>query len=186
MSQQPIQHDVSFIGKSLSDARIWWNHVRKLTDESLEHAKRMEGLSLFSMDDDDLKREVNLAIHSRRQQIQKLNLAYDERLARNHGKLLILTPDASLFDGMSQDETQGIVDLFDRPASQFWLGYYPASKVWEENPLPYCALISWIPDELIEVVSRGIDVNATNCFDWIDSDFWKDNTTAKDLGHLTQ
>ncbi len=74
------------------------------------------------------------------------------------GRLLICAPDESVWDAVSQSESQGFFDDLDIPAWDTWL-CFPRE------------LISWVPPPLVPLAEAGIHVNPVECIRWaVDED----------------
>lgn len=84
-------------------------------------------------------------------EIQKAQLPKD----LGGGRLLAYFPDANLCCGASEDETSGFFDIDNVPPWDTWVAYFGGG-----NRHSYTSyLISWIPPQFVELVSRGIYVN---------------------------
>jgi hypothetical protein len=86
------------------------------------------------------------------------------------GRLLAYFPDANLCCGAAEDETNGFFDIDNVPAWDTWVAYFAGGK--RHSYTSY--LISWIPPQFVELVSRGIYVNPEECIIWLadaDADF---------------
>ena len=64
----------------------------------------------------------------------------------------------SLWDGASEYESEGIIDVYDLPPIDTW--FYLASHRQSE------ILFSWIPSEYVEEVQGAIEVNALDLLEW--------------------
>jgi len=71
-------------------------------------------------------------------------------------------PDSNLFCGAAEDETEGFFDIDNVPPWDTWVAYFTASKM-------NSCLISWIPPQFVELVSRGIYVNPEECIVWLEN-----------------
>ena len=79
------------------------------------------------------------------------------------GRLLAYFPDANLCCGAAEDETNGFFDVDNVPAWDTWVAYFAGGK--RHSYTSY--LISWIPPQFVELVSRGIHVNPEECIVWL-------------------
>src|SRR6266567_3605601 len=85
------------------------------------------------------------------------------------GRLLVFSPDMTLFDGASAAATDSFFDDDDFPAWDTWITYVaddpplgpPTDTIFDD-----CYLLSWVPEPLVEVIDAGISVNCTKCFFW--------------------
>lgn len=75
------------------------------------------------------------------------------------GKLLVYFPDETLDHGLEEYETEGFVTASNVPPWDTWVAYLYAEK---EN-----YLVSWVPNEMVELVSSGIEVSPEECFNWL-------------------
>lgn len=79
------------------------------------------------------------------------------------GRLLAYFPDANLCCGAAEDETNGFFDIDNIPAWDTWVAYFASG-----NRHSYTSyLISWIPPQFLELVSRGIYSNPEECIVWL-------------------
>lgn len=84
------------------------------------------------------------------------------------GRFLIFRPTLSNHNGASQDESSGYLDYVDAPPWDTWVCWtdsYKRTEKYVQNDYLGC-VISWTPPIFIDIVQRGIDVNATNCIEW--------------------
>jgi hypothetical protein len=82
-----------------------------------------------------------------------------------NGRLLVYQPDFSLWENVSSAETKGFFDEYDAPPWDTWISYFYESKpeqTWEAY------LVCWIPATFIDIVSKGIAVNSSECIGWLD------------------
>jgi len=80
------------------------------------------------------------------------------------GRLLVYFPDVNLFCGASEDETNGFFDVDNVPAWDTWIAYFEDGR---SNDCYANYLISWIPPQFVELVSKGIYVNPEECIVWL-------------------
>jgi hypothetical protein len=82
------------------------------------------------------------------------------------GRLLICAPDESVWDAVSESESDGFFDEVDIPAWDTWVCYnrepYSPAAI---DPF-YDYLVSWIPPQLVDRVEAGIRVNPVQCILW--------------------
>jgi len=82
------------------------------------------------------------------------------------GKLLVYGPDEELSDGAAEEETKGFFDVANCPPWDTWVAF-----IEELHPAPggrIAYLISWVPPQFLESVSRGIYVNPEQCIRWLE------------------
>jgi hypothetical protein len=105
---------------------------------------------------------VNDVVTSRRQALE----ARDVEVAEiSRGRLLVHCPDEQLADGAAEFETHGFFDVYNEPPWGTWVGYFEDPDD-EKSRRDY--VVAWIPDALIALVTRGIDVNPEGCIAWLD------------------
>jgi hypothetical protein len=70
------------------------------------------------------------------------------------GRLLCYAPDENLSDGAARFASKGYFDVENVPPWDTWVSFLEGH------------LISWVPPQLIELVTSGIDVNPEGCIFW--------------------
>lgn len=70
------------------------------------------------------------------------------------GKLLLFSPEKTLSDGAARFSSKGFFDEDNVPAWDTWVAFQEQY------------VISWVPPQLIELVSTGVDVNPEQCILW--------------------
>lgn len=84
------------------------------------------------------------------------------------GRVLICEYDVTLFEGATQAASEGLVDLWDVPAWDLWIGLLPAESLrlgGKNRPDP---LVSWIPDALVMRADAAVESSSTEVFSWLD------------------
>jgi hypothetical protein len=76
------------------------------------------------------------------------------------GRLLLFEIDWSVWDGLSENESQSYFDVYDNPAWDTWVHLQPTERG--------DTLLCWVPPLFIPFVNGGIAVNCTSCIDWVD------------------
>ena len=100
-------------------------------------------------------------------EIYELQLKCKNRLVAGNevldlpGKIL-KTDINSLWDGVSEYESEGIIDVYDLPPIDTW--FYLAS--YHQSMI----LFSWIPSEYVEEVQAAIEVNALDLLEWYEEE----------------
>jgi len=92
------------------------------------------------------KRAVQLQLEHR------YPLSLQKRL--EDGRLLLYTPDENLCDGAAQYTSKGFFDVDNTPPWDTWICFFEQY------------LVSWVPPQLLELASQGIDVNPEQCILW--------------------
>ena len=100
---------------------------------------------------------VNSIIYARRYELEKLKVTPHKDLSK--GRILVYEPDSNLFDGLSESETDGYLDVNDCPHWDTWIGYVVS------NETRY--VLSWVPHELVSLIDTGAEVNCVDCFYWL-------------------
>jgi len=108
----------------------------------------------------DRSEVVEELLEKRAALLRKQN-AYPKSLSSNlaGGKLLAYEPDDNVADGASQYQSKGYFDEDDAPPWDTWVCYFDRH------------LVSWVPPQLLDLVSKGIAVNVVDCVRWIDETF---------------
>ncbi len=83
----------------------------------------------------------------------------------SRGRLLVYYPDAELSDGAAEVASQEFFDVYNAPPWGTWVGYFedPGS---DESYGSY--VVAWVPEQLVPLVSAGIDVTPEECIAWLD------------------
>jgi len=93
------------------------------------------------------------------------------------GSRLLLSKDASVWDGASQAESKGFFDEDDLPPWDTWLCYvqgadYPIATVPSRGTptiIPAWQmwyLVAWVPPTLLDLAIAGMSVNPVDCIHW--------------------
>lgn len=72
-----------------------------------------------------------------------------------YGHLLLVDYKITNHNEATEIETNGFFDWADNPPWDLWIGEYNSQ------------LLVWIPQELVDVVRRGIDVECMGMFQWV-------------------
>lgn len=76
-----------------------------------------------------------------------------------HGRILEFDPNATMYDGIAEDCTEGFFDSDDVPPPEFWIGMQNEK------------LLSFIPSELCERADVGVRNCISGCLVWISEEF---------------
>ena len=109
----------------------------------------------------DLERAVQTVITSRR------DLLSGRTATDLQGRLLACQVNETIWSGESEFATQGFFDVDDRPPWDTWVASIPRPPETSD-----VTLISWVPSELVELVSRGIGANPFDCIFWLADADW--------------
>jgi hypothetical protein len=82
------------------------------------------------------------------------------------GRLLAYFPDAELSDGAAELESHGFFDVYNEPPWDSWIA-------WTVNPVVQDSayrefLTVWIPDILVPMAQRSINVNPEQSIEWLE------------------
>lgn len=80
----------------------------------------------------------------------------------SRGRLLGFDPENSLVEGASEMESRGFLDVSDAPACDTWV--YGGR---DNGAGQY--LIAWIPQSLQQLIDQAIELNTTQCIQWLDN-----------------
>jgi hypothetical protein len=79
------------------------------------------------------------------------------------GRVLVYFPDEELADGAAEVESEGFFDANNAPPWDTWFAMVEDAGRRARNPY----LLAWVPDELIHLAQRGIEVNPEECILWL-------------------
>jgi len=102
-----------------------------------------------------------------RQLIQKKETFTEEQPGKKHfGRILVAEVNEMPLDGVSEEETEGFVDIFDCPPVDTWFYYLINNE--------YRVLFAWIPERFVELVDNASLVNYSEALYWYDKSNWGD------------
>jgi hypothetical protein len=81
------------------------------------------------------------------------------------GRILAFDPDESTCDGASMFATQGFLDDDNVPPWDTWI-YYVMNGPKAVPSQYHSYLLSWVPNSLVPIVSKGISTNSEECLCW--------------------
>jgi hypothetical protein len=106
---------------------------------------------------------LTILSQKRRELLQRANMSVESSsVNRNNGRFMLHILRHSLWCGLSEECSQGFIDVIDLPPWDTWLICVPISGVLHQTGL----LLSWVPSEFCDLVSKGRDVNMVDCFFW--------------------
>jgi len=82
--------------------------------------------------------------------------------------LLVYFPDFELADGAAEAETDGFFDVNDTPPWDTWVALFSDPELTGAGSRAVY-LVSWVPESLIAVVQRGLEVSMTDCIAWLEN-----------------
>ncbi len=100
---------------------------------------------------------VNHIIHARKYKLESLKKNVSSSFSINN--VMVYEPDSTVFDGLSESETEGFFDINDCPPWDTWIGFL--------NIKGHRYLLSWVPDGFEHYVNEGYEVNCVECFYWL-------------------
>ncbi len=86
--------------------------------------------------------------------------------ALDSGRLLVYFPNDELADGAAQDSSAGFFDTHNCPPWDTWVAMIEERRELRRYPSPY--LLAWVPRELVEHTTWGIDQNPEGCIVWLE------------------
>jgi hypothetical protein len=105
-----------------------------------------------------------------------------ERARSEEGKLLLYYPDANLYDGAAELHSRGYFDVDNAPPWDTWMYYVQDDVCWKEpgeqqrggDDAPgdtafSSFLVSWVPQQFVELADAGIWANPERCIIWADA-----------------
>lgn len=107
----------------------------------------------------DRKRVVHSVTDARGGRVRRRGLPESDR-PESIGRLVGFEPDETLSDGAAEAASRGFFDNRNTPPWDIWLDYVMDARGTG-------CLISWVPDEWIDLVSKGIASNPEECIFWL-------------------
>ena len=147
-------HPASKIIEAAKEASAWcqlrWDNSQpRASLRTLEFSPYFFGTDHFHT--------VNSILYSRKYKMNEMGIKPSPNLSL--GEILIYEPDCNIFDGLSEHETHGYLDVNDCPPWDTWIGYI--------NSNGHTYVLSWVPSELVSLVNAGFEVNCVECFYWL-------------------
>jgi hypothetical protein len=117
---------------------------------------------LLSMSDETLQAELGRIAGARssalKSTVSQLSDIYDPR-----GAIIYFEPWLSIYDGAAMVGSGGFFDVENFPPADTWITYIPGQS--GKNYLSGF-LLSWVPEELVDVVDRGVRVDPSGSLRW--------------------
>ena len=171
------------IADALIDVRLWWKYIgsrdasHRFELAIAEHPSRASA--------PDLNRALQVAmpeaIRERRRQLHQSGVSREERGIEEPGRLLIFDYESTMSDGLAESESGGLLDVHNCPPASFWLGFAPRMDERAEALGYKQVLVSWIPLQVVPAVTKGVNVIAEGCLDWVEGRAWKNTRLAEQL-----
>lgn len=79
----------------------------------------------------------------------------DFRGAQVSGRILLFDPSAAMYDGLSEELTDGFFDSDDVPPPEFWVGIKNGK------------LVAFIPSEFEAIANIGVENCMSGCLEWV-------------------
>jgi hypothetical protein len=105
------------------------------------------------------RRMVESVTERRSQRLRRYGVALSGRPQMN-GRLLGFEPDESLSDGAAEAASRGFFDSRNSPPWDLWVDLVVDVNTKE-------CLVSWVPEELVEIISKSVAVNPEECIFWL-------------------
>lgn len=86
------------------------------------------------------------------------------------GRILVFDLDSTFSDGAAEGESNGFFDYTNRPPWDTWIMYVqeiPESEYRRQEPFD-AYLLSWVPENMVDIVESAIMVNPEGCIEWAD------------------
>ena len=80
------------------------------------------------------------------------------------GRILVMAPSETLFDGIAEIETGGFFDVSNYPPPGLWFDQVRSNFGLQND------ILSYVPASFVELVERGIACNAEECIRWLEGD----------------
>lgn len=145
--------------------KVWSDFPRPWTDEMWNEYRRAQ-----SQAPQQRQGIVDEVARKRRTLLRMSRLDHpQQKESLGRGRLLVYEPELNLYDGAAMNASEGFFDGDNVPPWDTWLAYIVDTV--EENQT---YLIAWVPPELLELASDGIDVNPEDCIRWagnVDAEF---------------
>jgi len=109
---------------------------------------------------------------------RKKEFAADEEINfLSYGEILVTSIDEVIWDGISEMESKGFIDINDCTPIDTWfyMAYNHKKRIF----------FSWIPRQFVKLVDDGIDVNLLATFEWYDKNsfFFNESKTPMPNGY---
>jgi hypothetical protein len=153
--------DINGFKRLLAETAAWCTQRASLKDpkQSLRILRR-EAIDLSTLNRDQLRQVADdIFQQSRRWLPSGMETPSNENLAG--GRLLIAYPEESVWDGAAEAASRGFFDVADHPAWDTWC-YYGNDFRAE----PGFFIVSWVPNNFIDLAQEGIDVNPVDSIQW--------------------
>ena len=85
------------------------------------------------------------------------NVAFAEKIS---GRFISFCPDATMYDGLAEEFSEGFFDVSDVPPPEFWVGIYNNE------------LVSFIPAEFLDRADKGIQGCLGGSLVWLGDEFF--------------
>lgn len=134
--------------------RPWTDEMRREYNRALAQAIQMRQTIV-----DEVARKRRAALRD----VPPVDFTQIDALV-DDGRLLIYFPDENLCDGAAPAASDGFFDENNIPPWDTWLMYVIEKGRWGKN-----YLIAWVPPELLELATAGVDVNPEECILWAEA-----------------
>lgn len=165
---------ISF-AESLQDTITWWRLTRASppknsasSNRSIQFAPPLSLFEAFRLGGDSEAQQIRHVINARHHSVRNLGLDDfgDIEATQKRGRFLGLVLSWTMYDEANSHSTQGFFDESDAPPWDFWVDVV----ICRNSQVPQAiheTLISWIPEEFLDVTQQGLEENCPQCFSWI-------------------
>lgn len=108
---------------------------------------------------------VESVCRRRAELLKELKAPLPHELGKN-GQLLVFYPGLSLFDGAAELSSEGYFNSDNEPPWDTWVYFGETPPSLEPEDYRFF-LLSWVPDNYLSIVQRGIDANPEQCIEWL-------------------
>jgi hypothetical protein len=156
-------HRFAGVHQTLLEAMAW--HYLDVTDVGAKFLRslELEPLGDFYASKNPAEMVATLCIERSKLLNEKAAQRMDR--VRKSGKLLLYYPKDSLFDGAAELASGGFFTANNEPPWNTWLYYGEIDPGLPDEAEGY--LLSWVPEEYVQIAQRGIAVNPEGCLEWV-------------------
>lgn len=147
-------HTYEQIDEAIKQSSVWCDFAMKIAKPRSSLRTLEFGPSFFEQNGFHV---VNHIIHARKYKLEHLKKTSD--VIYDPSNIMVYEPDSTVFDGISESETDGFFDVNDCPPWDTWVGFL----VFGDKRY----LLSWVPEEFKHFVNEGFEVNCVECFYWL-------------------
>jgi len=135
--------------------------LRRFTPEVMG---RVYPNKLLSLQDSELEQEIEQVSRQRSVALAQHKHNVTGSTSLRMGRLLYFAPGLSIFDGAAMVVSGGFFDEETFPPSDTWIAYLKEKTDHKGHPPGY--LLSWVPEQVINLVEDAIVVDPTESIRW--------------------